>query len=103
MPTNREIEVTEHALLQYQQRKRDFRPYSVLEEHIKSEVEESFRAGRVKDHRPKGFLLYGRSNNQLPQGQRLALNEDESIGWIIKRERSSDVVLTTLTRTGVNR
>ena len=99
----REIIVTEHALIQYQERRRDFRPYSILEEEIRESVLAAFAAGRVKNHRPKGFLLYGRSNNQLPAGQRLALNEDESLAWILKRESNTDVVMTTLTRTGVNR
>lgn len=101
--TERLIVVTEHALIQYQERKRDFRPYSVLEQAIRDEVRTAFARGRVKNHRPKGFLLYGRSNKQLPEGQRLALNENETIGWIVKREEKADVVLTTLTRTGVNR
>ena len=101
--SERNIVVTEHALKQMQERKRDFRPYSVLEEEIQLEVNAAFKAGRVRDHRPKGFLLYGRTNNKLPDGQRLALNADHSLAWIIKPEDGTEIVLTTLTRTGVNR
>lgn len=99
----RQIVITEHALIQYQERRRDFRPYSVLEEEIRQAVLAAFAAGRVRDHRPKTFILYGRNNNKLPEGQRLALNEDESLAWILKRESDADVVMTTLTRTGVSR
>ena len=102
MGKEREIIVTEHALIQYQERKRDFRPYSVIEGIIINNVRRAFAEGRVRNHRPKHFLLFGRSNKQLPAGQRLALNEDESIGWIVKREANADVVMTTLTRTGIS-
>jgi len=101
MVKHREIIVTEHALIQYQERRRDFRPYSVLEKDIRESVLAAFAAGRVRNHRPEGFLLYGRSNRQLPPGQRLALNEDETLAWILKRESNVDIVMTTLTRTGV--
>lgn len=103
MKKQREITVTEHALIQYQERRRDFRPYSVLEEEIRESVLAAFAAGRIMDHRPKDFMLYGRSNNQLPPGQRLALSENGTLAWILKRESYVDVVMTTLTRTGVNR
>lgn len=96
----REIIVTEHALIQYQERRRDFRPYSVLEEEIRVEVVAAFAAGRVRNHRPKSFMLYGRNNRQLPPGQRFALNEEETLGWILKRDSQADIVMTTLTRTG---
>lgn len=103
MAKEREILVTEHALIQYQQRKRNFIPYSVLEAEIRKSILDAFADGRVKDHRPKTFMLYGRRSNQLPAGQRFALNEDGTIGWIIQRESGRDVVMTTLTKTGVNR
>jgi hypothetical protein len=96
---HREIIVTEHALIQYQERRRDFRPYSVIEDEIRQEILAAFAAGRIRNHRPKTFMLYGRSNNSLPPGQRLALNEDESLAWILKRESGVDIVATTLTRT----
>lgn len=101
--TERQIQVTEHALIQYQERRRDFRPYSVIEEEIRQEVLAAFASGRIRNHRPKDFMLYGRNNNQLPAGQRLALSEDGRTAWIIKRESDAEVVMTTLTRTGVNR
>lgn len=98
----REIVVTEHALIQYQERRRDFRPYSVLEEEIVNEVRAAFAEGRVRNHRPRYFMLYGRRSNALPDGQRLAMNRDESMAWIVQRESGADVVMTTLTRTGVS-
>jgi hypothetical protein len=99
----REITITEHALIQYQVRRRDFRPYSVIEEEIRQEVLAAFAAGRIRDNRPMTFMLYGRNNKQLPPGQRLALNEDESMAWILKRESDADIVMTTLTRTVASR
>lgn len=99
----REIVITEHALIQYQERRLDFRPYSVIEEEIRDAVRAAFQGGRISNHRPKDFMLYGRSNRQLPEGQRLALSEDGRTGWILKREDNAEVVMTTLTRTGVNR
>ncbi len=103
MSKHHEIIVTEHALIQYQERRHDYRPYSVIEEEIRDAVLAAFQAGRIKNHRPKDFMLYGRNNSQLPDGQRLALSEDGRIGWVLKREEETEVVMTTLTRTGVNR
>ena len=64
-------------------------------------VEDALANGRVLDHRPDDFMLFGRAKSSKPlaPGQWFAPCGD--IGFILKKDGRKWVVVTMLTRTGV--
>lgn len=130
----RELIVTRHAVASYSRRRNDDRSlrllaqadwnpdivrktygpedaewllkiYYELEREIAACVGYALENGMALTHKPKGFVLYGRKSNALPDGQRFVrCEEDSSYGFIVKRDPAGkDVVLTTLSRVGVRK
>lgn len=79
--------------------------YNGFAEEIREQVRCGLEAGTVLDHKPPGFILYGRRSAALPQGQRFVWCGDEpQVGFVLKRDPDGpDVVMTTLNRVGVRR
>lgn len=102
----RRIRVGDHAVDQYRQR---IRPEDLRNKTIRNTIADLVRcgisAGNVRDHKPKGFLLYGQRDGKLPAGQRFVWCMDEPrVGFIVLRQPGEDdFVKTTLVRVGVNR
>ena len=103
--TERPIIVTAHAIEAYSRRRQDKRPWRVIEDEIRGCVAAGLEAGLIFNHRPRGFVLYRRKNNNLPPGQRFVqCDSDSNYGFILKRDpEEGDIVVTTLTRAGVRR
>lgn len=132
--TERRLIVTRHAVSQYSLRRNDSRSllllekvnwnlgklieegytradlkdfinlYNELDREIRDCVRSALAEGRELDRKPKGFVLYRRKDNRLPEGQVFVRCDEESnYGFIIKREESEDVVMTTVTKAGVRR
>lgn len=121
--TDRPIIVTRHAIETYGRRRNDGRlrtlednlwdlaieevkeAYFGLEQEIRDCVRMGVRSGLIFNHRPKGFLLYGRRNTNLPPGQRFVICDKKSnYGFIIKRTvDEGDIVVTSLTKAGVSK
>jgi hypothetical protein len=104
---SRSILVSHHATEALRNRQHvravDKRPFRVVEQEIHDCVEKAIAEGRVFNHRPEGFVLYGRKNRQLPGGQRFVQCDDD-YGFIVKRDPlGDDIVLTMLTRVGVRK
>lgn len=79
------------------------RPFRVVEQEVHDCVEAAFAAGRVFNHKPEGFILYGAKNKNLPAGQRFVQCSDD-YGFIVKREPGGDdIVITMLSRVGVRK
>lgn len=99
----RPIIVTTHAIEAFARRLRDERDHFEIAAEIRECVAMALESGHVYDHRPKGFVLYGRKNNAMPPGQRFVqCDQDSNIGFIIKRTRDEgDIVVTTLTKAGI--
>lgn len=96
----RPVEVTAHAVERQRQRARDGQHDIAIRFEIRQAVYAAIAAGRVRNHKIKGFGLYGAKRKQLPPSQRFVFTEDETRGWIIVREADVDVVITSLSRTG---
>lgn len=95
------IQVTEHAIEGYRRRRANQRGFRAIEADITQMVEKVISDGRLLNHRPKGFSLYGRakSANVLAEGQWFAVCGD--LGFILKKDGDRRwVVVTTLNRTG---
>lgn len=94
------VYVTKHAIDEYRRRRANQRGFRAVEADIQEMVEDVIATGRVLNHRPKGFSLYGRkkSASSLAPGQWFAPCGD--IGFILKKENNEWVVVTMLTRTG---
>lgn len=103
--TDRPITVTKHAVEMFARRKNDRRPYRLIEQEIRECVSIALERGNIYERRPEGFLLYGRKKGAMPPGQRFVRCDEESnYGFVIKRTTDEgDIVLTTLTRAGVNK
>ena len=130
----RELIITRHAVESYSRRRKDKRSlrllaqadwnpdivrkifgpdetewllkvYYDLEREIAACVGYALENGLALNHKPKGFVLYKRKSDALPDGQRFVrCEEDASYGFIIKRDpNGQDVVLTTLTRAGARK
>lgn len=103
----RVLTITRHAVIQYCKRRNDKRPFQVVEDEIRDCVSTALESGYIFDRRPKGFLLYGRHSDVLPEGQRFVqCDKDANYGFIVKRHTDpaeGDVVVTTLTKAGVHR
>jgi hypothetical protein len=98
------VTVTLHAIDTYRRRRGDKRPMRVLEKEIAACVEKAVKERRLANHRPEGFVLYRRkkSARALPPGQWFAPC-GEDVGFIIKKDGASWVVITTIVRVGVRR
>lgn len=90
-----------HAAERMRERLRKAMPLRDLIDEIERLVRCGFESGQSLDHKPKNFLLYGRTKVALPPGQRFVWCGDEPrFGFVIKREPDgTDLVMTTLTRT----
>lgn len=101
IPYDRTIVVSHHAATRMRERLAERAPLRVLIERIEELVRCGFETGQVIDHKPKNFLLYGRTKDALPRGQRFVWCGDEpQFGFIVERKPDgTDVVMTTLTRT----
>ena len=95
------IHVSVHAIEAYRRRRANERSIRAVEHDIREMVSKTISEGRVLNHRPDDFLLYGRarSTKQLAEGQWFAPCGD--IGFILKRDGKEWIVVTMLTRTGV--
>ena len=104
MSSAREIMVSHHVVLAYRRRMGgDNRPFLVVHDEIAECVAEGIREGRMFDHKPKGFILYGRKGTALDPRHRF-VQCDESYGFIIDRNpNGNDVVVTMLSRAGVRK
>jgi hypothetical protein len=81
----------------------DKRPFRVVEKEIHDCVETAIAEGRVFNHRPEGFVLYGKKHNNLSPGHRFVQCHDD-YGFIVKRDPAGDdIVVTMLTRAGVRK
>jgi hypothetical protein len=98
-----EIIASRHVVDRYRQRKLGFsdrRPMSHLVDEIVAAVREAIRGGRVYNHKPRAFGLYGERRRQFPPDEHFILCDDE-VGFMLKRLPTGDRVVTTmLTRTG---
>lgn len=76
--------------------------YNELEREIRLAVECGIKGGKVMNHKPKSFMLYGHKRQSLPDGQRFIYCEDDpQIGFIVKRHaHGEDVVTTSISRIG---
>jgi hypothetical protein len=79
--------------------------YNELRQEIVEAVRCGLEQGNILDHKPDGFVLFGRKKNDLPKGQRFVwCGENPQVGFVLKREPGApDVVMTTLSRVGVRR
>lgn len=93
------IVVTRHAVLQAKRRFRDY-PTSLraIEERITAEVAEEIIAGRMLKERPEPFRLFQSRKRRMKPAECFVMSRDGRRGWIIVREGSQDVVLTSLSR-----
>lgn len=97
------ILVSDHAVRAYRQRTSTWKSFHVLEREISNCIKRALKAGRELDHKPEGFVLYGRKSNRLPAGQRFVQCTDD-YGFILKPiEGDTHVVVTMITRAGVRR
>lgn len=105
MADDRKITVTKHAVETYARRKNDRRPAKVIAAEIRECVAIAIERGNIYDQRPDGYLLYGRKRRDMPAGQRFVRCDEESnYGFVIKRTTDEgDIVITTLTKAGVNK
>ena len=102
----RPIIVTNHAVDAYRRRRNDQRTTKAIRIEIQECVKAALESGRVLAERPPGFTLYGRKKKTtLPPGQRFVqCDEDSDFGFILKRTvDDGDIVVTTITRAGVQR
>jgi hypothetical protein len=102
------IQVTAHAV----DRARERRHYGHLERHelarmIELEVALAISARRVATSKPawtrlvtKAEIHNGLSAKSLAlkPGEQFVWNQDETLGWVVKRDRGTTVVLTSLHR-----
>ena len=95
------IHVSRHAIDMYRSRRANARGIAAVDADIKEMVSKVVSEGRVLNHRPNDFLLFGRSKSTKPlaPGQWFAPCGD--IGFILKREGKTWIVVTMLTRAGV--
>lgn len=99
----RKVTVTSHAVQAYRDRLKDSRPLRELETEIAELVRCGTESGTIFDHKPEGFVLYGRKN-KIPPGQRIIYcGEEPRVAFVVKRFPFEDVILTTLVRVGVAR
>lgn len=98
------VQVTGHALAQYQQRLRFTGTDEEARDLIRTDVREALEAGRIRDRKLPDFRLYGekQKKNDLPPGQRFVWREDRGVAWIIVEEGGVTVVITTLTPVSSN-
>jgi len=81
----------------------DSRPFLVVHDEIAECVSEGIRVGRIFDHRPEGFVLYGRKSKSLGDSNLRFVQCEDSYGFIIDPRDGYDIVKTMITRAGVNR
>jgi hypothetical protein len=99
----RGILVSMHAVDRYRRRNNIPRePLRQTEQRISDCIRLAISEGRIFNHKPNGFLLYGEKRKQLPSEQRF-VQCDESYGFIIRRAPGEDIVLTMLSKAGVRR
>lgn len=99
-----EIVVTAHAVERATGRYRlNGAPVDVVRRRISEEVRAAVAAGRVRNHKIDGFLLYHEKRKQLPPGKQFVYSADEQHAWIVVRQGDADVVVTSLSRPGVRR
>lgn len=102
--SGREIMVSQHVVNRYRERRGgDRRPFATVHDEIVGQIREGMKNGRVFNHKPEGFVLYGRRSDRLPSSQRFVLC-DARYGFVIERKPDGrDIVMTMLTRVGVRR
>lgn len=95
------IHVSRHAIDTYRSRRANARGIRAVEADIQEMVSRVISEGRLLTHRPDDFLLFGRprSTKPLAPGQWFAPCGD--IGFILKRDGKTWIVVTMLTRAGV--
>lgn len=96
--------VSDHALQQYRKRYPGRLSRKALEAEIYEHVSQGIAAGHVLRRKPDAFRLYAEKRKDLPAGRRFVYRHpDASVGFVIAREPQEDIVVTTLTRSGVHR
>ncbi len=95
----RRLIVTHHAVEQYQRRCMDERGFLDVEREIADTVRLALAEGRLADRKTHAFRLYRETKGRtLPRGERFVWNEEQSLGWIVRRMPDEDIVTTTLKR-----
>jgi hypothetical protein len=79
--------------------------YKTIGQEIIDCVRTGIEQGLVFTRKPANFFLYGQKHADLPDGDRfVCCDPDPEIGFIVKRKTDGrDIVVTTLTRTGVHK
>lgn len=99
----RVVVVTPHAVTQARQR---FHGYPAARAEasmrIAGEVAAALRDGRVADNKPVAFRLYRERGHMMQPGQRFVWSEDGERGWVLQREPTQDVVLTSVRRAEIH-
>lgn len=95
------VHVSLHAIDMYRSRRANARSLRAVEDDIREMVSKTISEGRVLNHRPADFILYGRAKRtkELAPGQWFAPCGD--VGFILKKEGKTWIVVTMLTRAGV--
>jgi hypothetical protein len=102
------IQVTSHAV----DRARERRHYGQLARHelarmIELEIALAISAGRVATAKPAWTRLITKQEMHtglngktlaLKPGEQFVWNTDETLGWVVKRERGTTIVVTSLHR-----
>ncbi len=94
----RKLIVTHHAVGQYQRRCMDERGFLDVEREIADTVRLALAEGRLAERKTKTFRLYREKGRSLPAGERFVWNEEQTLGWIVRRMPHEDIVMTTLSR-----
>lgn len=100
-PELKAVVVTTHAVDRYTQRSHVDMPYAVVIGAIEAEVRAAVAANRIADRIPKAFRLYGRKarGGHMAPNETFVWNDEQTVGWIVRRWPDRDVVTTTLRRT----
>jgi len=69
-----------------------------LAEVIAADVQVEIEAGRIGNHKPDAFLLWGERKRQLENGERFVQTPDGSRGFIVKYDKPEWIVVTALSR-----
>lgn len=73
----------------------------MIERYLCAEVRAALEAGRIKDHKPKAWRLYGERSCVLDHViDRFVWDVAEERAWILRRESARDVIVTALSRPG---